>query len=254
MAYTADVLEGGTAYDSGHYSGYHAGLACDNSEAAGSYWYGYPNNPNCWGYYWPAGTYKMVRKLRMRSVWVGGNASGIAGFSLYGTNDGTNWTLIYSGTQGNNANIWYEYTFANNTAYNRYQINFSGSYYDSIRTIVLEIEMMEEIIYPPNTPSTPSGNSSVVTGVSNSYSSAATDPAGRNVYYVFDWGDNSGYTSTGWYASGATGSASHAFATPGTYQVRSYAVNSDGLSSGWSSTLTVNVVSGKCSFRLVGLC
>jgi len=253
-SWSSDVLAGGTPYDSGHYSGYHAGLACDNSEGSGSYWYGYPNNPNCWGYYWPAGTYKKVRKLRMRSVWVGGSAAGIAGFSLYGSNDnGGTWTLIYSGTHPNDANQWFEHTFSNNTAYNRYQINFSGSYYDSTRTLVLEIEMMEQVFSPPNTPSTPSGNSPVNAGVSNSYSASATDPDSLNVYYVFDWGDGSSQTSTGWYASGATGSASHAFSSPGTYSVKCYAVNSEGLNSGWSGSKSVTVVAGGSYFRIVGL-
>ncbi len=248
--YTSDILNGGTASCvSG--PGSAVGNSVDNNEstdwyviaALGTLW---------WKYDLSSSVTKKVRKLRMKAKDMFGGNYGILGFTLYGSNDNNNWTALYSGTQANNGN-WQEYVFANNTAYRYYRIYFAGCYYRSDAVDVYEIEMMEEI-EPPNTPSTPSGNSNVGVGISNQYSTAATDPAGRNVYYVFDWGDGSGYTSTGWYASGATGSASHAFAAPGSYSVRVYAVNSEGLGSGWSNILTVVVASGSSSFRLVGLC
>jgi len=95
----------------------------------------------------------------------------------------------------------------------------------------------------PNTPSTPSGTTSGYTGTSYSYSTSTTDPDGDNVCYQFDWGDGS-TTTTGWYASGATASASHTWSSSGTYYVKVKAQDSYSAWSGWSSSLTVTISSG----------
>jgi hypothetical protein len=92
----------------------------------------------------------------------------------------------------------------------------------------------------PNAPSTPSGPSSGLPATSYSYSTAATDPDGQNVYYVMDWGDGT-QTNTGWVASGQTASLSHSWAAAGTYQVKAYAVDAYGASSGWSSIKSVAI-------------
>jgi hypothetical protein len=94
---------------------------------------------------------------------------------------------------------------------------------------------------PPNTPTTPSGTSSGYTGLSYTYSSYATDPNGDQIKYYFDWGDGTG-TWTGYYNSGATASASHSWASAGTYYVKVKAQDSRGTESGWSSSLTVSIV------------
>ena len=95
----------------------------------------------------------------------------------------------------------------------------------------------------PNTPSIPSGPSRSPPGVSQSFSTAATDPEGDNVYYVFDWGDQQ-QSQTGWVASGQSASLSHSWAAPGTYQVKAAACDIYGSWSAWSSILTILIVSG----------
>ncbi len=96
----------------------------------------------------------------------------------------------------------------------------------------------------PNIPSIPSGPVSGVPGTVYSYSTAATDPDGDQVKYIFSWGD--GTTSqTALVNSGTSASASHSWSTSGTYLVRAMAVDSKGASSGYSDILSVAITSNK---------
>jgi len=92
---------------------------------------------------------------------------------------------------------------------------------------------------PPNTPSTPSGPSNGYTGTSYTYSTSTTDPNGNNVYFWFDWGEGSNSGWVGPYTSGATGSASHSWSSPGTYSVKVKAKDTYAAESGWSTIKTV---------------
>jgi len=91
---------------------------------------------------------------------------------------------------------------------------------------------------PPGTPTRPSGLSSGIVGSIYNYSTLATNPNGIQVEYTFDWGDGTTST-TSLVNSGTSASASHAWTASGTYQVLASAMDSSGLSSGWSSPLTV---------------
>jgi len=96
---------------------------------------------------------------------------------------------------------------------------------------------------PPYTPSIPSGPTSGGIGISYSYSTSTTDTEGDQVKYTFDWDD--GTTSdTAFVDSGAEAIASHAWNTPGTYQVKVNATDSNGASSGWSNQLAVEMADG----------
>ncbi|MDP3000959.1 MAG: hypothetical protein Q8N47_25985 [Bryobacterales bacterium] len=91
-----------------------------------------------------------------------------------------------------------------------------------------------------STPSTPSGPASGTTGVSYSYStSGASSSLGHSVQYSFDWGDG---TNSGWLGAGVT-SASHSWASAGSYSVRAMArcVTDTAVQSSWSGGLTVTV-------------
>lgn len=91
----------------------------------------------------------------------------------------------------------------------------------------------------PAIPSTPTGPSSGLPGVSYSFSAATTDPEGDQVKYIFGFGDNTGWFETGWFSSGATGTLSHAYAAPGTYQICVKAIDPSGAESDISSFKTV---------------
>jgi len=97
---------------------------------------------------------------------------------------------------------------------------------------------------PPDTPSQPFGSTSGNHGLSFTFSSSTTDPDGDDVYYWFDWGDN---TNSGWvgpYSSGSTGSASHIWDSPGDFTVKTKAKDEYGAErgEGWSDSITVTML------------
>ena len=112
-------------------------------------------------------------------------------------------------------------------------------------------QVMRDIYYhhcllnnPPNTPSTPSGPTSGYRNVWYTYSATATDPDGDNIRYEFEFSGPIPTVSftTGWYASGQTGSLTVMWETTdplGTYQIRVRAQDVYGEWSNWSPYLTV---------------
>jgi len=93
----------------------------------------------------------------------------------------------------------------------------------------------------PAKPATPSGPASGGAGTTYTYTTSTTDPDGDDVYYLFDWGDE---TYSGWvgpYASGATGSASHEWTTQGDYEIRVVAKDDHGVTSVWSDPLPITM-------------
>lgn len=103
----------------------------------------------------------------------------------------------------------------------------------------------------PLTPSTPSGPTSGYVNTLYSYNTSTTDPDGDDVRYLFDWGDNSQEWTT-YYTSGATATLSHAWASPGTYQVKVLAQDIYGAnSSSWSVPLEVVISKSSCPFVYV---
>lgn len=86
----------------------------------------------------------------------------------------------------------------------------------------------------PNTPATPQGPASGLSGTAYSYLTSATDPNGHSLEYRFDWGDGS---LSSWGPSGQ----SHSWSTAGQYSVKAQAKDSLGALSGWSPGRTVAV-------------
>jgi len=78
-------------------------------------------------------------------------------------------------------------------------------------------------------------------GEEYTYNSSTTDPDEDDLYYLFDWGDN---TNTGWvgpYPSGFTASESHIWNAQGVYRIRVKAKDSYGVESDWSEPLLVTM-------------
>jgi len=110
-----------------------------------------------------------------------------------------------------------------------------------VETLHLYDTITYEYVNTPVTPLTPSGYTSGYTGISYPYSTSTTDPNGDSLRYQFYWGDGS-YTTTGWYTSGATASASHSWSSSGYKYVKVRAKDSTETWSDWSPSLTVNIV------------
>lgn len=78
------------------------------------------------------------------------------------------------------------------------------------------------IYYYNNIPYMPSPPTGSMSGSAYTYalSTLSADPDGDNVYYQFDWDDNSPYTTVGPYASGTKITRQHTFGSMTTYDVR----------------------------------
>jgi PKD repeat protein len=93
--------------------------------------------------------------------------------------------------------------------------------------------------YPPNKPDKPYGQTIGEIEKDYSYSTQTTDPNGDEVYYFFDWGDD---TDSGWigpYASGETVSTAHRWYNKGVYNVIVKAKDESGIVGAWSEPLSV---------------
>ncbi|OHB76758.1 MAG: hypothetical protein A2Z34_02795, partial [Planctomycetes bacterium RBG_16_59_8] len=92
----------------------------------------------------------------------------------------------------------------------------------------------------PGLPSQPTGSGSLTVNQTGTFTTAATDPEGHQVQYIFDWG-NGTTSTTGLYASGVSVSATNAWPAAGTYSVRVKATDQYGAASEWSASLSVQV-------------
>ena len=97
---------------------------------------------------------------------------------------------------------------------------------------------------PPDIPGQPDGPTQGVMNKELTFSGVTTDPEGEQIYYMFDWGDNTSSYWVGPYDSGVAGEASHVWTEPGDYEIRVKAKDINGSESDWSIPLTVTIVEG----------
>jgi len=93
----------------------------------------------------------------------------------------------------------------------------------------------------PNPPEKPFGSIYGFINTTYHYSSFTYDPDNDELYYLFNWGDN---TNSGWigpHPSGGTASSSKTWNTPGTYTIKAKAKDEHGNESNWSLPLTVTI-------------
>jgi hypothetical protein len=93
----------------------------------------------------------------------------------------------------------------------------------------------------PNTPAKPDGPTDVRTNRRTTYTTTTKDPAGGQVYYLFDWGDGSDSGWLGPFASGAEAEGAHSWSEDGDYQVKVKAKNENDQESAWSESLSISV-------------
>lgn len=92
---------------------------------------------------------------------------------------------------------------------------------------------------PPVKPEPPDGPTHGIEGVEYSYRTSTTDSDGDQIYYLFDWGDNTNSSWLGHYESGITIQANKTWNQSGTYLVKAKAKDSNGGISKWSNSLNV---------------
>ena len=94
---------------------------------------------------------------------------------------------------------------------------------------------------PPMKPSTPSGPPNGKSGNSYSYSTISSDSDGDNIYYLFDWGDE---TDSGWigpYEEGTLITSSHIWSADGTFSIKVKSKDEHNAESVWSDPLTISM-------------
>jgi PKD repeat protein len=96
---------------------------------------------------------------------------------------------------------------------------------------------------PPDAPSTPSGPTDLIVDETGTYTTSTTDPDDDNIYYIFDWDDDTTtrVPDSGYVDSGTEVSASHSWNTPGYHDVTVQAIDEYEQSSELSPELTVCV-------------
>jgi hypothetical protein len=92
----------------------------------------------------------------------------------------------------------------------------------------------------PSRPTTPAGPVTGNTEKSYKFTSQSTDPDGDDVQLIFDWGDAS-QTTTAFFKSGETISATHTWTQAGTHSVKAMAVDKRGGQSGWSAYQRIKI-------------
>ena len=103
----------------------------------------------------------------------------------------------------------------------------------------------------PEKPQTPQGNASGTSGTEYTYTTSTTDPEGEQLYFWFDWGDDS---SSGWlgpYESGEEVSASHTWESKGSYELKVKAKDVNGTQSPWSDPLPITMPKSDSIFSQV---
>ncbi|MEO0077500.1 MAG: PKD domain-containing protein, partial [candidate division WOR-3 bacterium] len=89
--------------------------------------------------------------------------------------------------------------------------------------------------HPPDAPVAPAGPASGRVDIFYQFMTATTDPDGDDICYRFSWGDGGTSDWSPFIASGDTAAASHLWAAPGRYQVKTQAMDRQGATSGWSA-------------------
>jgi predicted MPP superfamily phosphohydrolase len=94
---------------------------------------------------------------------------------------------------------------------------------------------------PPLEPMPPSGPTNIVSNDSSAYVASTTDPENEQVFYMFDWGDETYSDWLGPFSSGDTCVAYHSWMEADSYKVRARAIDVWDHMSGWSDSLSVTV-------------
>lgn len=100
-------------------------------------------------------------------------------------------------------------------------------------------------LHPPNKPSRLSGPQTGKINVEHVYSTSTIDTDGDDVFYLFDWGDD---TNSGWlgpYDSGVNVETSKTWNTQGNYNIRVKSKDTLGFESEWSDPFSVTMPKNK---------
>jgi len=140
--YGSNFLTGGTATADTTLTTYVASRVVDGN--TGTSWISTDSAfPHWWKYDLGAGVTKTARKLRL-IVAADPDYVRFKDFTLQGSNNDSDWTTVYTGQFPDATTGWYDFEFANSTAYRYYKINITSSWeVDANYAQIYEAEMME---------------------------------------------------------------------------------------------------------------
>jgi len=93
----------------------------------------------------------------------------------------------------------------------------------------------------PEKPEPPEGPTSAGVNEEHTYTAITTDPNGDQIYYLFDWGDESYSGWIGPFESGEIAETSHNWEDRGEYEIRVKAKDEHGVQSEWSDPLPISM-------------
>jgi hypothetical protein len=102
----------------------------------------------------------------------------------------------------------------------------------------------EDTNVPPDKPERPSGSTTGRINVQYTFSSNVSDVDGDQIWFWFDWGDDSDSGWVGPFNSGSTGSADHAWTRQGSYEIKVKAKDTSNAESVWSDPLPISMPVG----------
>ncbi|MBU0498310.1 MAG: nitroreductase family protein, partial [Candidatus Thermoplasmatota archaeon] len=103
---------------------------------------------------------------------------------------------------------------------------------------------------PPATPEI-TGPGSGNLGETYTFTANTTDPEEDNLYYLFDWGDDTTSNWLGPYPSGTPISSTHIWNTIGDYLIKVKAKDSNGATSEWSNPITLHILEAILEIKLI---
>lgn len=111
------------------------------------------------------------------------------------------------------------------------------------KLIIATLAELAEItdLQAPIKPIITKGESNGKFGEEYKYSAVTTDPQNDEIYYLWDWGDNTDSDWIGPYESGIEYETSHSWEKRGNYIIKVKAKDSDGYESEWSDPLSVSM-------------
>ena len=122
---------------------------------------------------------------------------------------------------------------------------FSSTRYSGPDGNGIDYVAIGNISSPPSIPLKPQGPQTGKIGVEYLFSTSAIDPENNDVYYMFEWGDN---TNSGWigpYDSGSLVTVSNIWSEKGIFDIRVKAKDEYSVESQWSDPLSINIPKNK---------
>ena len=124
-------------------------------------------------------------------------------------------------------------------------INWDGTWREIIQCCLLFADPAQRLKTTnalPEKPERPDGPSEGVTNIEVTFSGTTTDLEGDQIFYMFDWGDNTSSDWIGPYDSGITCEASHIWTDPGDYEIMVIAKDINGGISDWSDPSSIHIL------------